>query len=413
MKYLIAVPDGAGDDPIDSLGGKTPLEVANLPCINELASKGEIGSCRTVPEGISPGSDSANLSVMGYDPRVYLTGRSSLETASIGVEMKDKDISFRVNFITVEPDGSGDYENFTIKDHAAGDITTEESEELMKCLKDEFETEKLHLYTGTQYRHCMIINEGKTECSFVPPHDILDRKTGEYLPKGRDAELFVRMTRRSYELFKDHPVNRARMARGQNPANSIWIWGMGTRPKLPDFNKKYGVSGSVISAVDLIKGIGIFAGLEIIDVEGATGSIDTNFEGKAAAAIDAYKRGKDFVYLHMEGTDECSHQGNLEKKIRCAEYIDQRAVRPVIEYLRATGERFRVLIVPDHRTPLAIRTHSSDPVPFVIYDSAWKRPQNPAQQFNEKSAMASGRHFENGYEMTDYFFKEQTDTQEL
>lgn len=404
MKYFIAIPDGAGDDPIESLNGKTPLEVANIPCIDELASKGEVGTCRTVPEGISPGSDSANLSVMGYDPRVYLTGRSSLEAGSIGIDMKDSDISFRVNLVTLEPTASGNYDDFIIKDHAAGDITTEEADELIKAARDAFANEYIHFYTGTQYRHCMIFSKGEPVCDFTPPHDVLDRRAGDYLPKGKDQQIFIDMMKKSYEILKDHPVNKARVAKGLNPANSLWIWGQGTRPNLPNFNDKYSVDGSVISAVDLIKGIGIFAGLEIIEVEGATGNIHTNFEGKAQATIDAFKRGKNFVYLHMEGTDECSHQGDMEGKIECAEYIDQRAIKPVIEYLRGTGERFKVLIVPDHRTPLAIRTHSSDPVPYVIYDSGAETPVDVAKAFNEKSAYASGNHFEDGYLMTDYFF---------
>ncbi len=404
MKYLIVVPDGAGDNPIKELNGKTPLEVADIPCINGLAARGEVGTCRTVPEGISPGSDSANLSVMGYDPRVYLTGRSSLEAASIGIDMKDTDISFRVNLITLEPVESGNYDDYLIRDHSAGDITTEEADQLLECIKNEFSKENIHFYTGTQYRHCMIINNGDVECSFTPPHDVLDRRAGDYLPKGRDSRFFIDMMKKSYELLNDHPVNKARAERGLNRANSIWIWGQGTKPNLPDFNKKYGVEGSVISAVDLIKGIGIFAGLEVIEVEGATGNINTNFEGKAQAAVDAYKRGKNFVYLHMEGTDECSHQGDLEGKIRCAGYIDQRAVKPVIEYLKESGERFRVLVVPDHRTPLSIRTHSSDPVCYMIYDSGDEKNYDPDRKFNEKSAYASGIHFEDGHEMTDHFF---------
>ena len=366
MKYLIVVPDGAADDPIDSLGGRTPLEVANLPMLDELASKGEVGICRTVPEGISPGSDSANLSVMGYDPRVYLTGRSPLEAGALGIDMKEVDESFRVNFITVEPTCSGKYEDFIIKDHASGDITTEEASVLLDIIKDEFSKENIKFYLGTQYRHCMIISNQKTECDFTPPHDVLERTTGEYLPKGRDAELFTWMTKKSYDLLCDHPINKDRIARGLNPANSIWIWGQGTKPQLTNINEKYGINGCVISAVDLIKGIGYFAGIESLNIEGATGNIHTNFEGKAAAAINAYKDGKDFIYLHLEGTDECSHQGSLENKIKCAEYIDKRCVTPIIEYLRTSGERFKVLVVPDHRTPLSIRTHSSDPVPYLI-----------------------------------------------
>ena len=404
MKYLIVVPDGAGDDPIPSLGGKTPLEVANLPMFDELASKGEVGTCRTVPEGISPGSDSANLSVMGYDPRVYLTGRSPLEAGALGIDMKEMDESFRVNFITVEATESGKYEDFIIKDHASGDITTEESEVLLDVIKEAFEKENIKFYLGTQYRHCMIISNEKTECDFVPPHDVLERATGEYLPKGIDAEMFVEMTKKSYELLANHPINKDRIARGLNPANSIWIWGQGTKPALPNLNEKYGVKGCVISAVDLIKGIGYFAGIERIEVEGATGNIHTDFEAKAQAAIDAYKNGKDFIYLHLEGTDECSHQGSLENKIKCAEYIDQRCVKHIVEYLRNAGERFKVLVVPDHRTPLSIRTHSSDPVPYLIYDSGNETLVDTSKQFNEQSAYKSGNHYEDGYKLTDYFF---------
>lgn len=404
MKYLIVIPDGAGDDPIPSLGGKTPLEVANLPMLDELASKGEVGTCRTVPEGISPGSDSANLSVMGYDPRVYLTGRSPLEAGALGIDMKEVDESFRVNFITVEESESGKYEDFIIKDHASGDITTEESAVLLEVIKEAFSKENIEFYLGTQYRHCMIISNQETQCEFVPPHDILERATGEYLPKGRDAKLFTEMTKKSYELMAEHPINKERIARGLNPANSIWIWGQGTKPALPNLNEKYNINGCVISAVDLIKGIGFFAGIESIEVNGATGNIHTDFEAKAQAAIEAYRNGKDFVYLHLEGTDECSHQGNLENKIKCAEYIDQRCVKHVVEYLRQSGERFKVLVVPDHRTPLAIRTHSSDPVPYLIYDSENETAVDKSKQFNEKSAFESGNHFEDGYKLTDYFF---------
>lgn len=403
MKYLIAVPDGAGDNPIEELSGKTPLEVADLPTLDELASKGEVGTCRTVPEGISPGSDSANLSVLGYDPKVYLTGRSPLEAGALGINMTEADESYRVNFITVEPTESGKYEDFVIKDHAAGDIITEECSKLLDVIKEAFEKENIKFYLGTQYRHCMIVSNQKLKCDFVPPHDVLGRPAGDYMPKGKDQQLFIKMMKKSYDLLNNHPVNRDRVKRGLNPANSIWIWGQGTKPQLPDFNKKYGLNGSVISAVDLIRGIGYFAGIERVIVEGATGNIHTNFEGKAQAAIDCYKNGKDFVYLHLEGTDECSHQGNLRDKIRCAGYIDQRAIKPVVEYLRSTGERFRVLVVPDHRTPLSIRTHSSDPVPYLIYDSGDEKPQDLSRQFNEKSAASSGNHFEEGYKLTDYF----------
>lgn len=409
MKYLIVVPDGSADNPVESLGGKTPLEAADLPCINGLAAKGEIGSVRTVPEGISPGSDSANLSVMGYDPRKYLTGRSPLEAASIGLKMSDSDISFRANLITIDPDGTDRYEDFIVRDHAAGDITTEEAAELVDMLNEHFAEDGLYIHLGTGYRQCMIVDKshpnGHTDYKCVPPHDILDRRAGDYLPEGRNAEHFVEMMRESYDILKDHPVNKARIARGLNPANSLWIWGQGTRPELPDFNEKYGVRGAVISAVDLIKGIAMFAGLEVLKVEGINGTKHTNFSGKAQAAIEAYEKGKDFIYMHIEGTDECSHQGDLEGKIRCAEDIDSKVVRPIYEYLKESGEDFRILVVPDHRTPLSIRTHSSDPVPFMIYDSRHETEADFTKQFNEKAAMSSGNHFEEGYTLADHFFE--------
>lgn len=409
MKYLIVVPDGSADNPVESLGGKTPLEAADLPCINGLAAKGEIGSVRTVPDGISPGSDSANLSVMGYDPRKYLTGRSPLEAASIGLKMSDTDISFRANLITIDPDGADRYEDFIVRDHAAGDITTEEAAELVEVLNEHFAEDGLYIHLGTGYRQCMIVDKkhpnGHTDYRCVPPHDILDRRAGDYLPEGKGAEHFVKMMKESYDILKDHPVNKARIARGLNPANSLWIWGQGTRPELPDFNEKYGVRGAVISAVDLIKGIAMFAGLEVLKVDGIDGTKHTNFSGKAQAAIEAYKKGKDFIYMHIEGTDECSHQGDLAGKIKCAEDMDSKVVRPIYEYLEKSGENFRILVVPDHRTPLSIRTHSSDPVPFMIYDSRHETDADYTKQFNERSAMASGNHIEEGYTLADHFFE--------
>lgn len=409
MKYLIVVPDGSADNPIDSLGGKTPLEAAELPCMDSLASRGEIGSARTVPEGISPGSDSANLSVMGYDPRRYLTGRSPLEAASIGLEMTDSDISFRANLITIDPDGAEEYEDFIVRDHAAGDITTEEAAELVEALNDKLAEDGLYIHLGTGYRQCMIIDRshpnGHTEYKCVPPHDILDKRAGEYLPKGKGADHLISMMKESYEILKDHPVNKARIARGLNPANSLWIWGQGTRPQLPDFNEKYGVDGAVISAVDLIKGIALFAGLEVLKVDGIDGTKHTNFSGKADAAIEAYKNGKNFIYMHIEGTDECSHQGDLAGKIKCAEDIDSKVVKPIYEYLRESGDDFKILVIPDHRTPLAIRTHSSDPVPFLIYDSRKETSPDRRKQFNERAAMESDNYYEDGFTLADYFFE--------
>jgi len=409
MKYLIVVPDGSADEPIESLGGRTPLEVADTSCIDWLAARGEIGSCRTVPEGISPGSDSANLSVMGYDPRKYLTGRSPLEAGSIGIEMGDDDIAFRVNLITIDPAGAEEYEDYIVRDHSAGDITQEEAVQLARDMAEALNEEGLTIYAGTGYRLCMLVKtshpNGHTAYKCVPPHDILDRPAREYLPRGEGAAKFVDIMKKSYELLREHPINKAREAKGLNPANSFWIWGQGTRPQLPDFREKYGAAGIVISAVDLIKGIGKFAGMEVPAVEGATGNLHTNFEGKVQTAIEAYENGKDLVYMHIEGTDECSHMDDLAGKIQCIEYIDKRVVKPLHDYLRGCGDDFRILIIPDHRTPMCIRTHSSDPVPFVIYDSRRETEPDTSKQFNEKAALATGNHVEEGYTLADRFFE--------
>lgn len=402
MKYLVVVPDGAGDEKIEALGGKTPLETADLSFINSLAQKGEVGMVKTIPDGIAPGSDAANLSVMGYDPSVYLTGRSPLEAASIGIEMNDTDVAFRTNIITVE--GDGPYEDLTIVDHSAGDITTEEADELIKAVNEEFADDKVRFYTGTSYRHCMIVHNGRTDYELTPPHDVLSCRVGDHLPKGEDAEFLTSMMKKSYEILNNHPVNIKRREKGLRPANTLWIWGQGKKPQLSPFYDKYKLTGTAISAVDLIKGIAACAGLSSVDVEGATGTLHTNFKGKADAAIEEFKKGKDFVYVHLEGPDECSHQGDMEGKIKCLEDIDKKIVEPIVEALREAGEDFKVLVVPDHRTPLAIRTHSDPPVPFVIYDSTDEKPVDESRSFCEVSGQ-KGTYFDSGFAMADYFFK--------
>lgn len=402
MKYFILVPDGAGDEKIEALGNRTPLEVADIKNINELAHRGTVGMVKTIPQGVAPGSDAANLSVMGYDPAVYLTGRSPLEAASIGIDMSDTDVAFRTNIITLA--GDGQYEDLIIKDHSSGDITTEEADQLIKAVNEAFEDDKIRFYTGVSYRHCMIVHDGSTEYELTPPHDVLEQRVGDHLPKGRGAEFITEMMKKSYDILKDHPVNRARIEKGLNPANTIWIWGQGRKPSLSSFYDKYGITGTAVSAVDLIKGIAICAGLDSIDVEGATGTLNTNFDGKAQAAIREFRAGKDFVYMHLEGPDECSHQGDRDGKIECLKRIDQKVLKPVLDALRADGEDFRVLVVPDHRTPLAIRTHSSDPVPFVIYDSADEQAYDEEKCFCEKSG-EKGMYFDSGFQLADYFFK--------
>lgn len=400
MKYLILVPDGAGDEKIDALGGKTPLEVADMPFIDGLAAKGEVGMVRTIPPGVAPGSDAANLSVMGYDPAVYLTGRSPLEAASIGIEMSDTDVAFRTNIITLAGDGA--YEDLIIKDHSSGDITTEEADELIKAVNEAFADDEIQFYTGTSYRHCMIVHNGGTDYELTPPHDVLEQRVGDHLPKGEGSAFITDMMKKSYDILKDHPVNKARIERGLNPANSLWIWGQGKKPQLSSFYDRYQLTGTAISAVDLIKGIAICAGLSSVDVEGATGTLHTNFKGKADAAIREFRDGKDFVYVHLEGPDECSHQGDMEGKLQCLHDIDQKVLKPIVEALREDGEAFKILEVPDHRTPLAIRTHSATPVPFVIYDSRAEKAEDTSRQFNEKSG-EFGSYYDSGFALADHF----------
>lgn len=401
MKYLILVPDGAADHQLDRLNGKTPLEVADMPVINKLAQKSMIGFVQTIPKGIAPGSDAANLSVMGYDPSIYLTGRSPLEAASIGIQMSDSDVAFRTNLITLQ--GEGDYEDLIILDHSAGDISTEEADELIDTVNKAFRNENRQFYTGTSYRHCLIIHNGSTDYDLTPPHDQLGKKTGLYLPKGPKSDEIIDMMKRSYELLKDHPINKKRISEGKNPANSIWIWGQGKKPALSSFQEKYGITGAAISAVDLIKGIAMCAGLEAIDVPGATGTLHTNFAGKAQAAIEVFKSGKDFVYLHLEAPDECSHQGDLEGKIISLERIDKEVLKPILEYFRASGQDFSILELPDHRTPIALRTHTSEPVPFVLYRSNAELPDNPGNKFTEEAGK-QGSYFDSGFALADTFF---------
>ena len=401
MKYLILVPDGAADNQLDRLDGKTPLEVADMPVINKLAQKSMIGLVRTIPEGIAPGSDAANLSVMGYDPSVYLTGRSPLEAASIGIELSDTDVAFRTNLITLA--GDGDYEDLIILDHSAGDISTEEADALIDTVNKAFGNENRKFYTGTSYRHCLIVHNGSTDYDLTPPHDQLGKQAGPYLPKGTGSAEITAMMKRSYELLKDHPVNKKRIAAGKNPANSIWIWGQGKKPALSSFEEKYGITGAAISAVDLIKGIAICAGLDSVDVPGSTGTLHTNFAGKAQAAIEAFKSGKDFVYLHLEAPDECSHQGDLEGKITSLERIDKEVLKPILEYFRSSGEDFSILELPDHRTPIALRTHTSEPVPFVLYRSNDEMPENQANKFTEEAGK-HGSYFDSGFALADTFF---------
>ena len=398
MKYVIVLGDGMADWPLESLGGRTALAYAKTPKMDELAAAGEIGMVHTIPDGMAPGSDTANLSVLGYDPRKYYSGRSPLEALSIGVPMKETDIALRCNLVTLsEEDGA--YEERTIIDHSSGEISTEDAAILLDAVRRELETKVYKFYAGTSYRHLLIWDHGE-ESELTPPHDILGKKIGENLPKD---EALREMMRKSYEILKDHPINVKRRENGQNPANSCWFWGAGTKPALSSFEEKTHKKGAMISAVDLLKGIAVGASMKVITVEGANGGLHTNYEGKARAAVDVLtKGGCDFVYVHLEGPDEMGHQGSIERKVQAIENLDERIIRPIADGLKAAGEDFRMLILPDHPTPVSLRTHTGDSVPYLLYDSA--RIQEHTWHYNEAEAVKSGRFIEKGHELIDYLF---------
>ncbi len=399
MKYVVVLGDGMADYPVDSLSGKTPLEVAHKPFTDTLANLSEVGLVRTIAAGLKPGSDVANLSVLGYDPKECYTGRSPLEAASIGIPLKDTDVTARANLVTLS--GGGEYEDLTMKDYSAGEISTEEAKALIEFLKKELDTDKRKLYAGISYRHCFVADCGKIAGDLTPPHDITGKPIKEYLPSGEEGQVYLSLMKRSYELLKNHPVNAARINAGKNPANSLWFWGEGTKPALQNFTERYGVKGAMISAVDLLKGIGKLAGMDVIEVEGATGNYDTDFSGKAEAALAALKNGADFVYIHMEAPDECGHHGDVEHKIYSIEQIDEKVVKRVVEGLRGFGEPFSVMILPDHPTPIKTMTHCSDPVPYVIYRS--NKPVLGAAKYDEVHAEASGKFVPSGVELMKHF----------
>lgn len=401
MKYIVVLGDGMADYPIPELENKTPLQVANKPTLDTLAKHAEVGLCRTVPEGFKPGSDVANLSVMGYDPHECYTGRSPLEAVSIGIDLKDTDVTLRCNLVTLSDEKN--YEDKTMVDYSAGEISTAEAEELIAFLKKHFDNEKFTLYAGVSYRHCLVVDHGKTGHELTPPHDITGKPVKGHLPQGPDAKFYLEMMKRSAELLKDHPINQARIAAGKNPANSVWFWGEGTKPKLANFERKFGKKGAVISAVDLVKGIGILAGMKIIDVPGATGNYDTNFAGKAQAALDELKHGTDFVYIHMEAPDECGHQGDVVHKIYSIEQISETVVKRLVQGLRESGEEFRMLICPDHPTPISVRTHVSDPVPYLLYSSD-KKNTTSATSYDELSAKSTRIFIDHGWDLMKKLF---------
>lgn len=392
MKYIVVLGDGMADYPVEALGGKTPLEYAKTPMMDELAGKGLVGLVHTIPEGMSPGSDTANLSVLGYNPKIYYTGRSPLEALSIGVAMKETDIALRCNIVTVSEEEP--YPEKTILDHSSGEISTQEAAVLLDAVRQELESELYRFFVGTSYRHLMIWDRGDV-VDLTPPHDILGKTIRDFLPK---EEALRRMMEKSYDILNHHPINEERAKRGLNKANSIWFWGAGTRPALTSFEEKTGKRGVMISAVDLLKGIAIGAGMKVAEVEGADGTLHTNYEGKAKAAVDALLQdGLDFAYIHIEAPDEMGHQGSLERKLKAIEYLDARVIRVVKEELDAAGVEYRLLITPDHPTPLALRTHVAEPVPFLLYDSTKERRR--IGFYNESEAAQSSLVLENGYEL--------------
>ena len=400
MKYVIVLCDGMADYPVPALGGKTPMEVAAKPHIDALAKHAEVGLVRTVAEGLKPGSDVANMSVMGFDPKLYYTGRSPLEAASIGVELRDTDVTLRTNLVTLSD--AENFEDKTMRDYSAGEITTAESRELVLFLQKELGGGSFTFYPGVSYRHCLIIAHGSTDMQLTPPHDISGKRIGEYLPKGDMAAELNGFIRRSYELLSQHPINKKRVLSGKNPANSVWFWGQGTRPALENFKERYGLSGGMVSAVDLLKGIAIGAGMKSVDVEGATGTLSTNFAGKAKAACDLLDGGCDFVFVHLEAPDECGHQGDLEGKIKAIECVDGKILRPIRDHLAASGEPYAIMVMPDHFTPVSILTHSREPVPFLMYSS--EETLGDGRPYNEKSAAESGVYYDDPSVLTREFF---------
>ncbi|MBE5933296.1 MAG: cofactor-independent phosphoglycerate mutase [Lachnospiraceae bacterium] len=399
MKYVIVLGDGMADYPIDEIGGMTPLEYAKTPTLDMLSAKSEIGLVHTIPEGMSPGSDTANLSVIGYDPKIYYSGRSPLEALSIGVDMETTDISFRCNIVTLSEDEE-EYEKKTIIDHSSSEISTEDAAVLLEAVRKELEDDLYKFYVGTSYRHLTIWKNGKV-LPLTPPHDILTKVIGEYLP---EDEVLRNMMKKSYDILANHPINIERKKQGLNPANSIWFWGAGTRPALTSFEEKNKKNGVMISAVDLLKGIAVGAGLTNIEVEGANGGLHTNYEGKANAAVKALTTdGFDFAYIHVEAPDEMGHQGSMERKIQAIENLDEKVIKIVYDALTASGEDFRMLVLPDHPTPIVLRTHSSEPVPYILYDSTENKES--VLKYNEKDAKASGIYVAEGHTLIDHLFE--------
>lgn len=396
MKYIVILGDGMAGEPLEALGGKTTLEAAATPNMDALASMGSMGLAKMVPDGMKPGSDVANLGVMGYNPKTCYSGRSPLEALSLRIDMEPTDIIFRCNLVTLSEDEP--YEEKTILDHSSGEISSEDADILMDAIREAFNSDRIQFYSGTSYRHITIWKNGEV-LDFEAPHDHLGEKAGAYLPH---HDLFRDMMKRSFQILNNHPLNLQRAAEGKNKANSLWFWGAGTKPSLSNFREKTGLKGTMISAVDLLKGIAVGGGMDVVNVPGANGSLHTNYEGKTQAALKALlEDGQDFVYIHVEAPDEMGHQGNIAHKIQAIEYLDSRVVAPIKAAMDESGEDYRLLILPDHPTPIRARTHTSDPVPYILYDS--RRQMRKISRYSEAEAAATGEVISQGYTLMDLF----------
>lgn len=397
-KYIVVLGDGMADEPIEKLGGKTPLAYADTPAMDRLSKLSEVGLVHTIPEGMKPGSDTANLSVLGYDPKIYYSGRSPLEALSIGVPMKETDVALRCNIVTLSEEDVP-FEERTIIDHSSGEISTEDCAVLLEAVKKELQNETYQFYVGTSYRHCLIWNQGSV-IELSQPHDVLGQVIGQYLP---DDENLLYMMKRSYEILVNHPINIERKKQGLNPANCCWFWGAGTKPMLSSFQEKTGLKGMMVSAVDLLKGIAVGAGMGVEKVEGANGGLHTNYEGKVQAALDALKGDYDFVYIHVEAPDEMGHQGSVDRKVQAIEFLDQRVIEPLTQALDRDGINYRLLVMPDHPTPIRVRTHTADSVPYLLYDST--KPKKESWNYNEEEAGGSGNFVPLGHTIIDKLFE--------
>lgn len=401
MKYVVVLYDGMADYPVPALGGKTPMMAAKKPNFDSLASKSEVGLVRTVAPGLKPGSDVANLSVLGYDPKVCYTGRSPLEAVSIGVDLLDDDVTLRCNIVTLSDEEN--YEDKTMIDYSAGDISSAEAKEIIDTVQEAFGNDIFRFYNGVSYRHCLVWHKGTTDLgNMTPPHDISGKVIGEYLSDSENAKELIDMMKKSYDLLKNHPTNLKRISEGKRPANSIWLWGEGNKPRLEAFEKEYGLKGSIISAVDLLKGIGLSAKMSVPDVEGATGYIDTNFEGKARKAVEELENGSDLVYIHIEAPDECGHRNEPENKVKAIEMIDSRVLPIILEGLEKYDD-YKIMILPDHPTPIVTMTHASDPVPYMIYHK--KNEKKGVETINEETAKETGNFIENGPTIMRHFIE--------